>query len=102
MEKVLDKVEFKDFEPDNNLKTAIGRTFDIILGSAPSDAEPRALLQRTKDGFKGFLRLNSIQGTFSAEASGREAVEMMGRLRDRMFEQIGIWRGGRRLLGPKK
>lgn len=102
MEKVMDKVEFKGFEPDNNLKSTISRTFDIILGSAPSDSEPLARLQRTADGFKGFLRLSSTQGIFSAEATGREAAEMVSRLRDRIFEQIGVWRGGRRLLGSNK
>lgn len=98
----MDKVEFKGFEPDHSLKGTISRTLDVILGSAPSDSEPRALLSRTKEGFKGMLRLSSQQGIFAVEATGRDAIELLGRLKDRMGEQIGSWRGGRRLLGIKK
>ncbi len=99
MDMMMDKTEFKGFEPDLKLKTAIGRTFEAILGSAPSDSEPLARLQRTAEGFKGFLSLTSRQGIFVVEAVGREPLEMIGRLRDRMNEQIGSWRGGRRLKG---
>jgi len=102
MDLMMDKVEFAGFEPDHSLKSTISRTLDAILGSAPSDSEPRACLQRTKEGFKGFLRLNSQQGTFSVEATGRDAIEMMARLKDRMSEQLGSWRGGRRILGLMK
>lgn len=99
MDIMMEKVEFKGFEPDRNLKTTIARTFDAILGTAPSDSEPRARLQRTAEGFKGFLRLTSSQGVFVVEAVGREPLEMIARLKDRMAEQIGSWRGGRFLLG---
>ncbi len=93
----MDKIEFTGFVPDRNLKGAINRTFDAILGIAPSDSEPMARLQQTAEGFKGFLRLSSKQGIFIVEAVGREPLEMIGRLRDRMNEQIGSWRG-RRLI----
>lgn len=99
MDMMMDKIEFTGFEPDRNLKGAISRTFDAILNSAPSDSEPLARLQRTAEGFKGFLRLSSLQGIFTVEAVGREPLEMIVRLRDRMGEQIGSWRGGRRILG---
>lgn len=102
MDMAMDKVEFAGFEPDHSLKGTISRTLDVILGSAPSDSEPRALLSRTKEGFRGMLRLSSAQGIFSVEATGRDAFEMMTRLKDRMSEQIGSWRGARRLLGIKK
>jgi hypothetical protein len=102
MDLMMDKVEFAGFEPDHSLKGAISRTLDAILGSAPSDSEPIACLQRTKEGFRGFLRLHSQQGIFSVEATGHDAFEMIGRLKDRMAEQIGSWRGARRLLGFKK
>ena len=102
MDLMMDKVEFAGFDPDHSLKSTISRTLDAILGSAPSDSEPRALLSRTKEGFKGMLRLSSQQGIFSVEATGRDAIEMMGRLKDRMGEQIGSWRGARRLLGVRK
>ncbi len=102
MDMMMDKVEFAGFEPDHSLKGAISRTLDVILGSAPSDSEPLARLSRTKEGFKGVLRLSSQQGIFSVEATGRDAVEMMARLKDRMSEQLGSWRGGRRLLGLVK
>jgi hypothetical protein len=102
MDMMMDKVEFAGFEPDHSLKGTISRTLDAILGSAPSDSEPRALLSRTKEGFKGILRLNSRQGIFSVEATGRDAVELLVRLKDRMGEQIGSWRGGRRLIGITK
>jgi hypothetical protein len=102
MDTIIDKVEFAGFEPDRSLKGAITRTIDVILGSAPSDSEPFARLSRTAEGFKGFLRLSSKQGVFSAEANGRDAIEMVSRLRDRVAEQIVSWRGGRRLLGIKK
>ena len=101
MDMMMDKVEFAGFEPDHGLKGTISRTLDVILGSAPSDAEPRALLSRTKEGFKGILRLSSRQGIFSVEATGRDTAELLGRLKDRMSEQIGSWRG-KRLLGIKK
>jgi hypothetical protein len=102
MDMMMDKVEFTGFEPDRSLKGAISRTLDVILGSAPSDSEPLARMSRTAEGFKGFLRLSSKQGIFSAEANGRDAIEMVSRLRDRMAEQIGSWRGGRLLLGQKR
>ncbi len=97
MDIMMDKIEFTGFVPDRNLKGAINRTFDALLGSAPSDSEPLARLQRTAEGFKGFLRLSSKQGIFIVEAVGREPLEMVSRLRDRMNEQIGAWRG-RRLI----
>lgn len=102
MDVMMEKVEFTGFVPDRGLKGAISRTLDVILGSAPSDSEPLARLSFTKEGFKGFLRLSSQQGIFAVEANGRDAIEMVSRLRDRMAEQIGSWRGGRRLLGVKK
>jgi hypothetical protein len=102
MDLMMEKVEFAGFEPDHSLKSTISRTFDAILGSAPSDSEPRAFLSRTKEGFKGVLRLSSRQGIFAVEATGRDAIELLGHLKARMAEQIGSWRGGRHLLGFMK
>lgn len=98
MDSVVEKFEFKGFEPDRDLQSAIGRTLDIILGSAPSDAVPRAHLSRTREGFSGFLRLSSQAGTFVAEAVGRDPSETVGRLKERIFDQLNIWRRARRSL----
>jgi hypothetical protein len=92
MDLMMDKFEFAGFEPDRDLKRTISRTLDIILGSAPSDAEPVARLSRTREGFSGVLRLCSQQGTFLAEAVGRDPAETLARLKDRIFEQITRWR----------
>ena len=92
MDLMMDKFEFAGFEPDRDLKRTISRTLDIILGSAPSDAEPVARLSRTREGFSGVLRLCSAQGTFLAEAVRRDPAETLARLKDRIFEQITRWR----------
>ena len=92
MDMMMDKFEFAGFEPDRDLKGTISGTLDIILGHAPSDAEPVARLSRTHEGFTGVLRLCSQQGTFLAEAVGRTPVETLARLKDRIFEQITHWR----------
>lgn len=92
MDLMMDKFKFAGFEPDRDLKGTISDTLDLILGSAPSDAEPVACLSQTRDGFTGFLRLVSSQGTFLAEAVGRDPVETLARLKDRIFVQIMRWR----------
>lgn len=92
MDLMMDKFEFAGFEPDRDLKRTISRTLDMILGSAPSDAEPLARISRTREGFSGFLRLCSQQGTFLAEAVGRDPAETIAHLKDRIFEQITRWR----------
>ena len=96
MDLMMDKFEFAGFEPDRDLKRAISRTLEMILGSAPSDAEPVACLTRTREGFSAVLRLTSQQGLFLAEAVGLDPAETIARLKDRIFEQITSWRSLRR------
>ena len=95
MDRTMDKFEFMGFDPDFDVKSAISRTLEKILGSAPSDAESVARLSRTREGFSGFIRLCSRQGTFVAEASGHDPIETVRHLTDRIHDQIRRWRLGR-------
>ena len=95
MDLMMDKFEFYGFEPDRDLKGAISRTLDMILGSAPSDADAKARLIRSREGFSGFIRLSSQAGTFMAEAVGKNPTETVSRLKERIFEQLSLWRRAR-------
>lgn len=92
MNEILNHVEFAGFEPDSCLRGTVCHNLEIIMGCAPSDAEPRASVRKTQEGFEGSLRLNSSQGTFSADVKAANPLEAMQRLNERIFEQIRCWR----------
>ena len=96
MDALFGKLEFKGFEPTQELKKIAKGAIDRILGESPSDASSVVKLVKTSAGFEAVMKVTSLAGTFLAHATEADPVSAFERLFGKVEGQIQNWKQSRR------
>jgi ribosome-associated translation inhibitor RaiA len=96
MDTLFGKLEFKGFEPTQELKKIAKGAIGRILGESPSDAASVVRMVKTKAGFEAVMRVSSLAGTFLAHATEADPISAIERLFERVEDQVAAWRRARR------
>ncbi len=86
----MDVINMDNLDP--RMKSEFRRRLQALVESAPSDASVRFLVKRSKAGYKGLIKICSLQRQFMAKAAGAILPDTVERLFDDLKSQIETWR----------
>ena len=95
MDSLFGKLEFKGFEPTQELKKLAKGTISRVLGGSPSDAASVIKLVKTASGFEAVMKVSSLAGTFLAQATAADPVSAIERILGKIEGQLETWKRSR-------
>lgn len=70
----------------------LDRRMKALMEKAPSDATSQLVIRKSKEGYKGLLKITSLQGKFVAGQVHRCFTQMMNELFAEARAQIDQWK----------
>lgn len=89
------KFSFKDFEPDENLRTTSNQALERILDAAPSDSMAVARLAKRIGGFEALIEVFSHSGQFTARTFEADAESAMNFASSQLMSRLEAWKQSR-------
>lgn len=77
--------------------TAINSRLELMLDKAPSDSSANLLVRKTKDGYKAFLRIRSVNSRFASFIFGAGLIDVVEKVILDVRSQIERWKQTRTL-----
>tara|TARA_B100001248_G_scaffold262731_2_gene261852 strand:- start:22904 stop:23257 length:354 start_codon:yes stop_codon:yes gene_type:complete len=85
-------IRYKKFSPSYQHKIILQHAMSAVQDIAPTDASIRVLLEETKNGYDGCIRISSSSGYFFAKSNASSLSALCFDLQYKIVRQLERWR----------
>lgn len=87
--------EVLGFDPEPEIKSFIAKVVDKLYYSAPSDSGIKIVVRQSQGLVKASCRIVSQVGTFVAEARGKNPIQTIQSVENKIKQQLDLWKANR-------